>query len=143
LTSVGSPAKPLRLRLVHLSSRSMWPSFLNNDNGKMLMLGPVWELLESDPNFETTFEFNDDRDTVIELIKNIESAEWVTLEKSLPDQEDLEDLGDFLTPHLILLPSEEYLPSFQLIYRQRDETELQISVLGDGYNRVEVSREAQ
>ncbi|MEJ2042062.1 MAG: hypothetical protein P8X74_08250 [Reinekea sp.] len=114
-----------------------------SDSEKNEPEGPVWELLESDPNFETTFEFNDDRDTVIELIKNIESAEWVTLEKSLPDQEDLEDLGDFLTPHLILLPSEEYLPSFQLIYRQRDETELQISVLGDGYNRVEVSREAQ
>jgi hypothetical protein len=40
MASVGSPAKSLRLRFVRLRSRSMWPSFLNNDNGKMLMLAP-------------------------------------------------------------------------------------------------------
>jgi hypothetical protein len=40
LASIGSPAKLLRLRFVRLRSPSMWPSFLNNDNDKMLTLAP-------------------------------------------------------------------------------------------------------
>jgi hypothetical protein len=40
LMVIGSPTKLLRLRFVHLRSPSTWPSFLNSDNGKMLMLAP-------------------------------------------------------------------------------------------------------
>ncbi len=86
------------------------------------------------------FKFLEHRDLVVELILDLESEEWAELESEIPDTEETDE---YLTPHVIIFPSEEYQPSFNLTFRLHSETEQQISLNADGFNRVEVSREQQ
>lgn len=71
----------------------------------------------------------------VELMLDNQARQWIPLDAALP-----EDFLD-LTPHLIILPSEEYLPSFTLVMTHEANRDRQISVLGDGFNRLKVSRD--
>ena len=79
---------------------------------------------------------NDNEDLIVELLLDLESQQWVALSATLP-----EDLTR-IQPQIILLPSEEYTPSFVMTLRLDALSEQLISIVGDGFNRLELSREA-
>ncbi len=59
---------------------------------------------------------------------------WVELPDELPDDPLM------LEPHVILMPSEDYSPAFQLVMEHEDFFDAKIQVTGDGFNRLEVER---
>lgn len=87
----------------------------------------VWEVQDE-------VAYSDDDALDVELMLDNEARQWVALSTEMPE--------DFtMTPlHLILLPSEEYQPSFTLQFTHTDNRTEQISITGDGYNRLKVSR---
>lgn len=83
---------------------------------------------------ESTWTLSVDDNVTVELMLDNENRQWVALESEQP-----EDYLD-LTPHLIILPSEEYQPSFTFVLSHDAVRDRQISVSGDGFNRLKVSR---
>lgn len=62
---------------------------------------------------------------------------WLELLAELPDeQQDWQ-------PHLIILPSEDYHPAFRLSLRHRELLRGEVWIEGDGFNRLQVIRDAQ
>jgi len=90
----------------------------------------VWSVIN-----EAAYD-NDNDGLVVELMLDLESQQWVALSEQLPEEPEL------IQPQVILLPSEEYTPSFILILRLDDVSDQLIKVVGDGFNRLELSREA-
>lgn len=89
----------------------------------------VWEAVDE-------FSFSDDDDHSIELMLDNQARQWVALEQSPPEDDITTDLM-----HLIILPSEEYQPSFTLAFTHDDIRNKQITIVGDGYNSLQVSRD--
>jgi len=91
----------------------------------------VWDVLDQT-------EYAGDIDTLkIELVLDLESNDWIELESELPENEF------DIAPHIILFPSEEYTPSFSLLLRHEEYSDELVSIIGDGYNTLELSRETQ
>ncbi len=90
----------------------------------------IWNV-ENEVNYA-----NDTDDLVVELMQNIEALEWVPLEPDIIE-------NTTLIPHVIIFPSEEYQPSFQLNFKSRDYFDEYMSIIGDGFNRLRVKRETQ
>lgn len=89
----------------------------------------IWEL-------NNTYDYTEDWQRVtLELVLDIESKDWVPLPRNLPTEP-----YDRI-PHVILYPSEEYAPSFAITLINKDNTDAKVTILGDGFNRLEVSRE--
>ncbi|GGX52006.1 type II secretion system minor pseudopilin GspH [Saccharospirillum salsuginis] len=61
-------------------------------------------------------------------------SQWVELNDELPEDPLL------IQPHVVLLPSEDYTPAFQLDIEHEDIMDASIQVIGDGFNRLEVKR---
>lgn len=89
----------------------------------------VWEVIE-----EVNYSNNAD-DLTFELLLDVESNEWVAFEPNISDHETIE-------PHVILFASEEYEPSFLFKIGNIDFVDEYIQIKADGFNRLEVSREA-
>ena len=79
---------------------------------------------------------NDNDDLIVELMLDLESQRWVALSGALPEDPAL------IQPQVILLPSEEYTPSFVMTLRLDAFSDQLIRIVGDGFNRLELSREA-
>lgn len=94
----------------------------------------VWEKVD-------TFKFPTGSNVVVELILDIESEQWVNLETRLPEDDVLNQ--DPLEPQVIIFPSEEYQPSFHLVFRNYDNADEQINMVADGFNRLKVTRDEQ
>ncbi|MHA7878265.1 MAG: type II secretion system minor pseudopilin GspH [Saccharospirillum sp.] len=62
---------------------------------------------------------------------------WLELSPDPPENE-----RDW-QPHLIIMPSEDYHPAFRLSLRHRDLLRGEVWVEGDGFNRLQVVRDAQ
>ena len=55
-------------------------------------------------------------------------------------QDELPEDPLSIRPHIILLPSEDYTPAFELVMEHEDFFDAEIRVTGDGFNRLEVKR---
>ncbi|WP_320822777.1 prepilin-type N-terminal cleavage/methylation domain-containing protein [Reinekea sp.] len=88
----------------------------------------VWSVIN-----EAAYDNNND-ELVVELMLDMESQQWVALSEQLPEDVAL------IQPQVILLPSEEYTPSFLLILRLDDASEQLVRIVGDGFNRLELTR---
>lgn len=73
------------------------------------------------------------QDTRVELVLDTEANQWVALTAAQPEPPET-----FL-PHLLVFPSEEYQPSFELVFSS-DATAAAVSIVADGYNRPVVTR---
>ncbi len=96
------------------------------DNGEEEI---VWEVV-SEVDYATGFD-----ELKVELLLDIESQQWIQLEQVLP-----EDTAE-IAAHILLFPSEDYQPSFILIFSHRDYADESVHVMGDGFNRLVVTRE--
>ena len=99
----------------------------------------VWEL-DKDKKTSDIFDLASGNNVVTELTLDLESQQWVKLETKLPESDNLRKP---LAPQVIVFPSEEYQPSFQLVLRNHDVSDEQINLVADGFNRIEVSRGEQ
>ncbi|MFT7289867.1 MAG: general secretion pathway protein H [Reinekea sp.] len=90
----------------------------------------VWSVVSESPYV------NENDDLIVELMLDLESQQWVALSEALPEDPAL------IQPQVILLPSEEYTPSFVMTLRLDAMSEQLIRIVGDGFNRLELSREA-
>lgn len=88
----------------------------------------VWES-------ESTWTIPVGDDVTVELMLDNQSREWIPLESEMPE-DTLE-----LSPHIIILPSEEYQPSFTLFMTHEADRDQHITVVGDGFNRLKVARD--
>lgn len=104
-----------------------WRNGIEEDNEEAI----VWE---ESSNFEYSSKIND---LMVELILDNESQQWVELDTEIP-----EDSYD-LIPHVILFPSEEYEPSFTLSFYRDSFLDEQLVAKGDGFNVLELNREAR
>lgn len=73
----------------------------------------------------------------VELTLGIESPLWIDLEANEPDIEPS------LTPHVIIFASEEYTPSFKLEMHNEQYADEYMTLVGDGFNRLALSRETR
>ncbi len=89
----------------------------------------VWEV-ENEVPYADGFD-----ELKVELLLDLESQQWVVLEAALPE-DPLE-----IQPHIVIFPSEEYQPSFVLSFGLRDYHDEEMNIVGDGFNRLELSRE--
>ncbi|MFQ3230678.1 type II secretion system protein [Reinekea sp.] len=89
----------------------------------------VWNAHES----LGTFTFPDSLN--LELFLDIELSDWVDLEVTPPDEDE------FLVPHIVVTPSEEYFPTFLINFYDQNYSDEQVIVLADGFNRARVTRE--
>lgn len=71
----------------------------------------------------------------LELFLDIELSEWIELENTPPSEDE------FITPHVVVTPSEEYFPSFLINFYDQDYIDEQVIVYADGFNRARVTRE--
>ena len=90
----------------------------------------VWEV-ETEVPYSEGFE-----ELKVELLLDLLSQQWVILESELPEE------AFELQPHVIVFPSEEYQPSFSLSFRHENYHDESFRILGDGFNRLELSRES-
>lgn len=106
---------------------------LSWEEGDAAAGGPeiVWQVVDQ---FDYASGFDD---LQVQLTLDLESAQWLELEDELPEAVEI------LQPHVIVLPSEDYLPSFQLDMSVQDYSDEYVRVVGDGYNRVELIRETR
>jgi general secretion pathway protein H len=88
----------------------------------------VWSL------FEENRSWGVDEDTQLSLILE---GQWVELNQALPTEEFA------LEPHVILLPSEDYTPAYDLVLSLVDSLNDEVRVHGDGFNRPGVVRDAR
>jgi len=63
--------------------------------------------------------------------------QWIELNLELPDEESA------LEPHVILLPSEDHTPAFDLVLRLTDSMNDEVRIRGDGFNKPMVIRDAR
>jgi len=91
----------------------------------------IWNKVSEAP-FREGFE-----DLNVELVLNLEAKEWVPLEAELEETDD-----EILEPHIIILPSEEYFPSFQIILTREGYSDYGYILTGDGFNHLGAKREA-
>lgn len=102
--------------------------FLQWSEGDPMMGEPeiIWSESETPP---IEWQAGEDIQLQLEL-----DGEWVELFQEMPE--------DPLTwePHVILLPSEDYTPAFELEFRDRRLLRGRIIMQADGFNRPEVSR---
>lgn len=89
----------------------------------------VWEPHGSLGSFAIPEQLN------LELFLDVELSDWVELEAVRPDPDV------FITPHVVVTPSEEYFPSFLINFYSEDYSNEQVVVLADGFNRARVTRE--
>lgn len=61
-------------------------------------------------------------------------GQWIELNDEVPEDPLM------IQPHVILLPSEDYTPAFQLDMEHEDILDASLQVVGDGFNRLEVTR---
>lgn len=80
---------------------------------------------------------NDSDNLRVELTLDLDVQAWITLEEELPEY------ATDIVPHVIILPSEEYMPSFRLNFYDVDYSDEWIITEGDGFNPVGVVREAR
>lgn len=89
----------------------------------------VWSESSSSPN---RWQASEQTELALQL-----DGSWLELLPEPPDDE-----RDW-QPHLIVMPSEDYQPAFRLSLRHRDLTRGEVWVEGDGFNRLQVVRDAQ
>lgn len=73
----------------------------------------------------------------LELFLDIDLGDWVDIEIELPKE------GKFMTPHVVVTPSEEYFPSYLIHFYDENYQDEQIRIIADGFNRAKVIREAR
>ncbi|MBU2863289.1 prepilin-type N-terminal cleavage/methylation domain-containing protein [Reinekea forsetii] len=78
-------------------------------------------------------------DLGIELFLDIDLSDWVELESDLQEEPE----GKFLTPHVVVTPSEEYFPSYYIHFYDDGYSDEQMKIIADGFNRARVNREAR
>lgn len=115
-----------RERGVHVLADGV--QFLQWRAGDAVMAEPdiIWEASQAPP---VEWQAGEDVELMLEL-----DEQWIELHHDMPE--------DPMTwqPHIILLPSEDYIPAYKVIFRSTHFQRGEIHMMGDGFNRPEVIR---
>jgi len=86
----------------------------------------MWSMSEAEP---TEWQAPDEARLSLQL-----DGQWIELNDEPPEDPLM------IQPHVILLPSEDYTPAFQVDIEHEDIMDASVQVIGDGFNRLEVKR---